>query len=384
MGKQTKRRSMRKGLAAMLVAVLFGVGAHAIISAEPAAAGPCDALSGEWLGSWTMDNAAETGGASRFDMTFSGTNVTGTLQFAMGQSVLNPLDTIVGTRAIGSCTFSATVGNLVTIEGTVAGGEQEMSGAWSYGTFTGSWHSGRVSDSASTTGTTLTTDETLSGVSVADPINTTVNSPDGGVLEIDEAVSTGGSVSGYSILGTIVRIAAPPATASVPLVLHFDVHNSVLNAATGPIVLFRNGVPIPLCLGSSVASPDPCVSAVTAITDGIRFTVLTSQASLWFLGFKQPLELKIVSDKLLSAKLGESYTKTLAASNVVGKVKWKKLTKLPKGLKLDSKTGVISGVPKKLAGTFVFRVAIIDKVKVKGSPATKTIVEKNFTLTVKP
>jgi hypothetical protein len=376
---------MRRGLATVLVTILAGTGAHAVMTAGPAAAGPCDTVSGEWLGSWTMDNATASGGAGRFDMTFSGPSVTGTLQFALGQSVLNPNDAIVGVRAVGSCSFSAVVGGVVTIDGTVAAGEQEMSGAWAYGTFTGSWRVGRVTDSASTTGTSLSTDETASGVSASDPVNTTVESPNSGLIEIDEALSTGGSVSGYSILGTIVRITAPAASAADPLELHFDVHNSVLNSATGPIVLFRNGVAIPLCLGATPPiTSDPCVSAVTGITDGIRFTVLTSQASMWFLGFEKPKVLEIVSDKLLNAKLGEQYSKTLVATNTVGLAKWKKLTKLPKGLKLDRKTGVLSGVPKKVSGTFTFKLAIIDKVKVKGSPATKTVVEKTFTLTVKP
>jgi hypothetical protein len=379
---------MRRGLATVLVTVLAAAGAHAVVTAGPAAAGPCDTFNGTWLGTWADDTVAQSGGVARFVMTFAGTNVDGTLDFSTGQTVLADNSDIDGTRALGSCSFSGTVGDLpnqVTVQGTVHAGEQEMSGAWAFGSFTGSWRAGRVVDSASSPSTTFLTTDTGAGVSAADLVETSVTSPVAGEITIDESASSTSSVGNYTILGTVVRITAPSGSAAAPLEISFDVHNSVLNGVQGPIVLFRNGVAMPLCLGATPPiTADPCVSAVTGITDGLRFTVLTSEASTWFFGFERPKKLEIVTDKLLNAKLGETYTKTLVAKNVAGKVKWKKLTKLPKGLKLKPKTGVISGTPKKLSGTFTFKVAVIEKVKVKGSPVKKTIVERTFTLTVKP
>jgi hypothetical protein len=232
--------------------------------------------------------------------------------------------------------------------------------------------------------TTLTTDETASGVSAADPVATTVVSPTAGTIEITEAVSVGGVVSAYGILGTAVHVAAPAASAASPLELTFDVHSSVIGSAS-TVALFRNGVLVPDCAGvvPPLTDRDPCIEARTPIANGLRFTVLTSQASTWFLGVKKDSGVRIVSDKLFSAKIGEPYTKKLIATNVKGKVKWKKVTKLPKGMKLAAKTGVISGTPKKVSGTFTLKVALLDKVKVKGSPAVVTKVEKSFPLIVK-
>jgi hypothetical protein len=61
---------------------------------------------------------------------------------------------------------------------------------------------------------------------------------------------------------------------------------------------------------------------------------------------------------------------TLQATEGTLPYRWKKLTKLPKGLKLKAKTGVLSGVPK-VAGTFSVRIQVRDKAKPKRY-ATKT------------
>jgi hypothetical protein len=319
-------------------------------------------------------------------MKFDGTSVIGTVDFVAGQSSLNPGDAIVGSRALGSCSFTALVGGSVTVEGTVAGSELEMSGAWGYLGYAGSWRAGRVFDTAVGVGT-ATTDPTAAGVSPADPIATTVVSPNPGSIAIDEAISTGGSVGGYSVNSVIVRITAPAATAADPLFLTFDLDASVVGPDPSALRGFRNGVPIDsFCSPPNTLpiSPDPCIWSYGFIGDDLRVTIATSQASLWFFGVAKSDEPRVVTDKLLSAKLGQSYTKVLVAANTEGRVKWKKLSKLPKGLKLAAKTGVISGTPKKVSGTFVIRVALIDKVKAKGSPAVTTRVERNLVLTVRP
>jgi hypothetical protein len=384
--KMHAKGSVRRWLAAAVVAILAATGVVAMATAEPAAAAPCDAPTPQsWLGSWTTDDVAESGGAAQFKLQFLEKTVVGNVHFVAGQTVLANDDSIAGTRTQGTCAFSATVGGAVYIEGSVSANGLGISGAWKYGSYTGSWRAGLVTDFAEEENVTaLTTDETAAGVSAADPIATTVESPVAGSMEITEAVSAGGVVSGYGILGTAVHVAAPAGSVAAPLELTFDVHSSVTGGASS-VALFRNGVLVLDCVGvvPPLSDRDPCVKARTPIANGLRITALTSQASTWFLGLKKSDDVRIVSDKLLSSKLGEPYTKVLIATNVKGTAKWKKLTKLPKGLKLAAKTGVISGIPKKVDGTFTFKVALIDKVKVPGQAATKTIVEKPFTLTVK-
>ena len=74
----------------------------------------------------------------------------------------------------------------------------------------------------------------------------------------------------------------------------------------------------------------------------------------------------IDTTSLPAATRGQLYSATVIASGGTPTLplKWKKVGKLPKGLKL-SKTGVISGTPKKLAGTFTFGVTVRDSAKAK-------------------
>jgi hypothetical protein len=127
-----------------------------------------------------------------------------------------------------------------------------------------------------------------------------------------------------------------------------------------------------------------CASARRHRSRRIRAFRLTSQTDTWFLGVPYGTQPRIITDQLFSTKLGQAYTKALTASGLAGKVRWKKLTKLPRGLKLNPRTGVIFGTPKKATGTFTFTVALVIKVKVKGSPKQTTIVQKTLTLTVTP
>jgi hypothetical protein len=70
-------------------------------------------------------------------------------------------------------------------------------------------------------------------------------------------------------------------------VLTFDLDGSVTNGQTASTVaVIRDGRPVPDCTGAAgTASPDPCVSARQDLGSGeMRFTVLTSQASVWAFG----------------------------------------------------------------------------------------------------
>jgi hypothetical protein len=70
--------------------------------------------------------------------------------------------------------------------------------------------------------------------------------------------------------------------------------------------------------------------------------------------------LQITTPGLSAATLGTPYSTTLTAVNGTGTLKWKKTGKLPLGLKLNPKTGVISGTPKKQTGTFTFSIVVKD------------------------
>ncbi|MGZ4755618.1 MAG: GDSL-type esterase/lipase family protein [Acidimicrobiia bacterium] len=81
--------------------------------------------------------------------------------------------------------------------------------------------------------------------------------------------------------------------------------------------------------------------------------------------------LAISTSSLPGAQLGVPYSVSLAATGGTAPYKYKKIGKLPKGLKLSPKLGTISGTPKKLPGTFTFQIQVRDKSKPKQS-ATRT------------
>ncbi len=91
---------------------------------------------------------------------------------------------------------------------------------------------------------------------------------------------------------------------------------------------------------------------------------------------------RITTTSLPNGHLGAAYAKTLTAAGGVAPYKWKKLTKLPKGLKLNTKTGLISGTPKKQKGTFTVTVQAGYKTKVKHQRAVKHNAFKTFTIVV--
>ena len=78
-----------------------------------------------------------------------------------------------------------------------------------------------------------------------------------------------------------MSITAPTGTATNPLVLEFRFDAS-LDAAGA--VVFRDGVPVAECAGSTVARPDPCVTRRRTVGDDTVITVLSSHASEWNVG----------------------------------------------------------------------------------------------------
>jgi Concanavalin A-like lectin/glucanases superfamily/Putative Ig domain len=95
-----------------------------------------------------------------------------------------------------------------------------------------------------------------------------------------------------------------------------------------------------------------------------------------------PTGFRITTTSLPGAHLGTSYATTLTAAGGVPPYKWKKLSKLPKGLKLKAKTGVIFGTPKKQTGTYSFTVRAMYKTKVKHQRAIKHFAYKSLSIVV--
>jgi len=82
-----------------------------------------------------------------------------------------------------------------------------------------------------------------------------------------------------------------------------------------------------------------------------------------------------------------SYSTTLSAKGGNAPYTWKLVPgsgKLPKGLKLNKHTGMISGKPKKTdKGTYTFTVQVLDKkVKVKGHHPTQNMDTRVFSITI--
>jgi Tol biopolymer transport system component len=139
-------------------------------------------------------------------------------------------------------------------------------------------------------GGTLTTEVLGIGPTQASPVEVTLMTPVAGQASISET-APGVPPFGYQFLGQEVDITAPLATAANPLVITFDVDQSILGGATASTLqLFRNGVAIPDCPGSGQASPDPCVRGRVALASGdIELTVNTSHASVWNVGLRKPV-----------------------------------------------------------------------------------------------
>jgi hypothetical protein len=390
-GRGRIRRVLGVALAGVMIAVMT------VASGSGAGASTCGAVpSGEWLGTWTQDNTPGAGGVVKFDLAFPGPSVNGVMEFATGQVVFAGDDAVTGTRAAGSCSFTAEIGNLVTINALIASSGTEMSGSWVYHpvnpppgfpTFTGTWSVGRVTGSAATTGTDLTTDPDDVGVSATTPLVTGVTSPTAGPLTIDQALVTGGGLKGFSILDTVVRITAPAGSAAAPLALSFDLdHSATRGLPPSSITVYRNGEPVQACIFTSPSiAPDPCVSDVEPLAapqDGVHFTVLTSEASTWMFGTPSaaPSGFRVTTATLPAGHAGQAYTKALDATGGSPPFKWKRSGRFPKGLKL-SKDGVISGTPK-TAGTSTVTVQVSYKLKIKKQPTVKKVASKSFTLAV--
>ena len=130
-------------------------------------------------------------------------------------------------------------------------------------------------------GGTATTDKEQDGATANDPVETSVTSPNAGTVTISETNPpfSQSPPSGFTFLGQEVNITAPDATVAYPLRIVFLLDSSL--GVNTSVAIFKNGVLVPDCPGSLIASPDPCVSSRTTSGDDVQITVLTSTASPW-------------------------------------------------------------------------------------------------------
>lgn len=141
----------------------------------------------------------------------------------------------------------------------------------------------------------------------ADPVSSTVTSPTGGTVSIDES-PLASAPPGYDFFGQQIEITAPPATAAAPLVLRFEFDATLIPFGQDEtsVTILRNSVAIGPCAWLTgpgtpgTADPTPCVSARDALGGGdIGITVLTATASTYnfaitpaytFGGFRAPVD----------------------------------------------------------------------------------------------
>jgi hypothetical protein len=122
-------------------------------------------------------------------------------------------------------------------------------------------------------------------------VGTSVTTPTGGQVTIDEGSATADPPAGYTFMDAQVSITAPDATAAQPLQIVFHIHKSLLPEGVDEtnLAIFRNGSPLGPCTGApGTADPDPCVADRDGTADSVDITVLTSQASDWNFGVLEP------------------------------------------------------------------------------------------------
>jgi hypothetical protein len=123
--------------------------------------------------------------------------------------------------------------------------------------------------------------------------------------------------------------------------------------------------------GTSITAASPSGSGaadVTVVTAG--GTSSTSAADLFT--YVAPPGFHILTTSLPAATRGAPYSATLSAAYGVLPYKWKKVTRLPHGLKLIGSTGTIAGIPKAndAPGTYHITISAVEHTRPKRSVST--------------
>lgn len=138
---------------------------------------------------------------------------------------------------------------------------------------------------------TTTTSDRGDGATASDPTTTSLYTPTGGTVSIEETASiTQQAPSGFQFVGEQVNIEAPSSTDVTPLGITFRLDASLVPPGDdeNTLQVFRNGVLVADCSGpDGIASPDPCVARRSLLADGdVELEVLSSHASAWNFGFR--------------------------------------------------------------------------------------------------
>ncbi len=168
-------------------------------------------------------------------------------------------------------------------------------------------------------GGSVTTDSGA-GVSPLDPVATTVNSPNEGIVAIEQGAVSQTVPSGFNLLGLQMHITAPPAAADVPLTLVFDVDAAMLpvGETKDSLSILKDGGLVPDCLGAAIV-PDGVTACVSARDDApsgggdVRLIVISISASIWNLAVGEPTA-PVVTAHSTSISEGNSATKPVAVS----------------------------------------------------------------------
>jgi len=161
-------------------------------------------------------------------------------------------------------------------------GMSSASDTFSIAVGSGSASGGSGGSTAQTPGSTTSSDPVGTVPTSANRLVVSVESPVSGPVTITKQ-STSTFFPGYTAIGASSVIVAPQASVTAPLSLTFKVYIADMPAEFFPadVAVFRNGSSVPMCQGSTIADPDPCVTG-ESVSGGVQtFTVLTSRASTW-------------------------------------------------------------------------------------------------------
>jgi len=177
------------------------------------------------------------------------------------------------------------------------------------------------------------------------------------------------TLTGATLTGTLLVPSGQSATATSP---------------SGAVVTWPTPASVP------GATPGPCQppsgSTFPVGSSEVRCSVIDNngnQASGAFAVVVNP-DLMITTTSLPPATVGTAYSAALTASNGNPPYMWKLVSgsgKLPRGLKLDKATGVISGTPTRRSTTATFTVDVFDT-KSTTKPFIQHVARATFTISV--
>ncbi len=225
------------------------------------------------------DNGPEAGGNS---VVISGANLTGATDVSFGANAATAF-TVDNDGQITATAPAGTFGTTVDVSVTTPVDTSANTAADDY------TYDARVTSETALAGGTVTS---AAEATPSAPVTTAVTTPAAGDVTITESAEPIGSApSGFSILGGSVQISAPDASVAFPLRIVFTLDASLIPSGTNTdlVTVIRHGTGDPPegtaagnCLGSTEATPDPCVTARDVVAGGdLQLTVLSSHASEW-------------------------------------------------------------------------------------------------------